>query len=524
MPSFALLLAALLTTAQPGEPADTPPPRDVIVVCPAGLRPGLAPWLAYRTAQGYQPLVVSGAESAAQTRESIRNAARGRQPAAIVLVGDAVSGPHARFDPELHVPTGQIRSIVSVRFGGGPTIASDAYLADFDDDGVPDVPIGRLPADDLADLAAMIDKTIRYEQDANFKAWRRRLQLVAGAGGFGAVADRALEAATQTIVSQMIPPEYGVSMTYASLGSPFFPGGERFRDEAVARHNEGCLFFIYIGHAGSQHLDAGPHVRQRALLAADALGDLAVAEGHPIAVLLACSTAEIDGPRDSLGEQLLRAGGGPVAVIGGSSITMPYGMGSLALELADQHFDRKATTLGEALHLAKRELLLGERRTTSRVALDLMAKVVSPAPADLPLERLEHAHLMQLVGDPLLSIRHPHAIQLAAPPQAAPGDELIVDGRTEIDGRYRIELVAPLGRAGSRIAAPDEPAELAVYRSANDVVRVTHEGDAKDGQFRAVLRVPPEAQGSYFLRAYVEAAAGFAMGAAALQVVGAAAP
>jgi Peptidase family C25 len=247
-------------------------------------------------------------------------------------------------------------------------------------------------------------------------------------------------------------------------------------------------------------------------------------------LLLACSAAEVDDARDCLAEELVRRQGGPVAVIGGTRVTMPYGMAALSLELASQYFDRKAGTLGEVLHNAKREMLLSGRTTTGRMALDLAASAFSPSPADLPQQRLEHAHLMELVGDPLLAIRHPLEVQLTAPPSATPGDELVVDGQCKIDGRYRVELVVPLGRKDAVETSPPagsvsgESPQLVAYRTANDGVYEVHQGDAVDGKFRAVFNIPQAAHGSYIVRAYIEAAAGFAMGAAAVQVVGVAAP
>ncbi|MFO0884412.1 MAG: C25 family cysteine peptidase [Pirellulales bacterium] len=54
--------------------------------------------------------------------------------------------------------------------------------------------------------------------------------------------------------------------------------------------------------------------------------------GLSIAVLLACYTGAFDQPEDCLAEEMLRAPQGPVAVIGGSRVTMPYGIAVLGTE------------------------------------------------------------------------------------------------------------------------------------------------------------------------------------------------
>ena len=92
------------------------------------------------------------------------------------------------------MPTHYVPSQVIHRFGGEKAIAGDNWYADLDDDQLPDVSIGRLPADSPDDLRTMVDKIIAYERRPAPGNWRRRINLVAGLGGFGAIADAAIEA------------------------------------------------------------------------------------------------------------------------------------------------------------------------------------------------------------------------------------------------------------------------------------------------------------------------------------------
>src|SRR5690606_3312748 len=81
---------------------------------------------------------------------------------------------------------------------------------------------------------------------------------------------------------------------------------------------------------------------------------LASAKGMPIAVLLACYAAAYDSPTDSLGEAMLRQPRGPVAVVGGSRVTMPYAMALLGTGMMKGVFQSRLDTLGEVMVYAKR--------------------------------------------------------------------------------------------------------------------------------------------------------------------------
>ena len=67
-----------------------------------------------------------------------------------------------------------------------PEIATDNWYADLDDDGVPDLAIGRLPADSPQDLAVMVAKILAYESVQVPGPWCQRDQLRGGCRRLGA--------------------------------------------------------------------------------------------------------------------------------------------------------------------------------------------------------------------------------------------------------------------------------------------------------------------------------------------------
>ena len=394
------------------------------------------PWVAFRESQGHQVTFLANSSDANQVRGEIRRLAAAGGLRYLLLVGDAAEvdpevivtrkaednqdgASVARSSPKLvkaigqnpriaasvgHVPTRHVRARVNVRFGSEPHIATDNWYADLDDDGAPDLAVGRLTADTADEVSLMVEKILAYERSRDFGPWRRHLHFVAGLGGFGPLVDSVLETSAKNVIAAGLPAAYGATLTQASWSSPYYPDPRRFRESAQAGLNDGCLFWIYMGHGQRRELDQTPQAAPRfqpILEAADARA-LVARNGAPIACLFSCYAGAFDGPEDCLAEELLRAPGGPVAVLAGSRVTMPYAMTVLGAEMLDQCFAQQQATLGDALLAAKRALVAPAKSHSLRASLDAMAALLSPAPADLAAERQEHLAMFNLLGDPLL--------------------------------------------------------------------------------------------------------------------------
>ena len=147
------------------------------------------------------------------------------------------------------VPTCYADAKVNIRWGSEPTIATDQLYADVDGDGAPDVAVGRIPADTPAELSAAVRKIIEYERQADQGAWRRQLDVVAGVGGFGVVADALIEAAARNVFRQVVPASYSVRQLKVDP--------ERTCDQLSA----GSFAWIYLGHGMPTTLDLAvtPH-------------------------------------------------------------------------------------------------------------------------------------------------------------------------------------------------------------------------------------------------------------------------
>jgi hypothetical protein len=226
-------------------------PVDTLVVCPAAFRPALAPWLAHRAAQGHRVVIVPGGLSSDALRDEIRRQARQGGLEYVVLVGDAVSAGDADV---LAVPTCLIPAKVTPRFGSELSIASDNGYADLDDDALPELAVGRLAADTPDELSRIVAKILAYEHNTDFGPWRRNVNLVAGLGGFGVLADAAIETAARRIIVSGVPASFSTHITYGNWRSPYCPNPLQFRQAVVESLSEGSLCWIYVGHAWPHRL------------------------------------------------------------------------------------------------------------------------------------------------------------------------------------------------------------------------------------------------------------------------------
>ena len=541
-----ILLAAVLSAASAA---------DTVVVCPSLFLSALEPWVQHRTAQGHNIVIIPTSRHLSAVHDRIRQVAEDGHVRYIVLIGDAPPITE-RFDngrPDdkpldvrepRTVPTHYVPAKINVLWGSESEIATDNPYADFDGDRLPDAAIGRLTADTPSELSVIVRKIIDYENCRDFGPWRRRLNFVAGVGGFGAMTDKALEVGVKALITRGIPAPYATTMTYGSWRSPYCPDPKDFHRHLVDRLNEGCLYWVYIGHGHVRQLDRlwVPDGEYHIFDLHD-VSKLACRKGLPIAFFMACYTGAFDASTDCLAEEMLRHPGAPVAVIAGSRVTMPYGMAVLGMEMLDAHFQDDSVTLGDVFLRAKRRVAGNGSASNGsagngvnneyRQALDLLAKALSPVKTDLAGERLEHLQLFNLLGDPLLRIPKPVKLDVQSATSVRAGELLeiegqcLVNGRGLVNGRATVELTVRRDRLRFRppirstySSASDATAQYDdVYRQANDSCYVRVQTTVRDGRFEAMLKVPPEAWGECQVRVFVEGSDEFAMGSTEVEVL-----
>ncbi|MCB9833175.1 MAG: hypothetical protein H6807_11940 [Planctomycetes bacterium] len=475
----------------------------------------LAEW---RASQGLKPLVVTDREiydafsggdfdPRAITRFLTNGmAAWKHRPRFVLLVGDADHDVDWVSDRRV-LPTAMVPTYYN---GLG---ASDRGLMPDDE-----VAVGRFPARRADEVIRMVARTIDYEKGASNGAWRRRLNMIASEGRFGPVVDQLIERYAARMLTEVVPAAYDVTMTYASRGSAYLYPPTEFNDQVIHRFNEGALVFAYMGHGYSQGFDELRLGKQRfPIFAQKDVGAIDAGARSPLAVIIACSTAEFDEPeKDAIAENMMRTAGGPLALIGGTRITHPFANSLLSKELLARLFGPENPTIGEALAGAQRALAADWQN-------DPVAMLAKPLVGRLDVGRLmrDHQHLYLLFGDPATRLARPRddiRIEAKASAQAVE-----VSGRIEAEGvtSVRLSLEIRRDRIATALERPDadDPAAVesikANYRKANDKVILSREVPVTDGAFAITLALPEGSfpTGPAVVKAWVETGSGPIVGA-----------
>jgi hypothetical protein len=244
----------------------------------------------------------------------------------LLLIGDVASteviaaGDYCRT-----IPTFYVDSTAMVRFGSEPHIATDNPYGDMDNDGLPELAVGRIPCDNERELRSWIERLIQHEEHNDFSEWRRRVHVVAGVGGFGVLIDSAVEMTAKQFLSQGIPHGYSISLTQASPTSPYCPPPSEFANTTINRFNEGGLFWIYMGHGNIRHLDfIQDQDRWHCIMDEQCLPKSSqVREITQSAVFSPATPVRLMQKRIRFAERLIKQPNGPVAALAGSRHDRP---------------------------------------------------------------------------------------------------------------------------------------------------------------------------------------------------------
>jgi len=474
------------------------------VIAPKAYWPAARQWKAHREAQGHS---LEFREPAEDLPKLVKGVAGGGKLRSVLLLGDMKQVRCA------------YREGVFIRIWEQDfQIATDHPLSDLDGDELPDLAVGRIPADSPEEAGAMLGRILAYEKGSDFGLWRRRVNVFAGVGGFGALQDWALEQVATKFLTESVSQDFDLHVTYANPNSPFCPPPARVGDAMLERLNEGALVVAYMGHGSRLHLDRVRFGgRSYEIFPEEAMDQIRCRRGAPIAVFVACSTGRFDDGPDCLAEEALRLPQGPIAVIASSRVSMPYANGVLAKELLDALFVDRLPTLGEAWLQAKRRLVVAKEGDPGRQFIEMLALGYQFDEKLRIGERKEHLYLYHLFGDPLMRLPLPAKATLDAPAAAARGAIATLTGTSPVDGTALVELVQARTTPRAKRAGDSEEAFLDCYRKANDWVLATWTGQVKGGRFSMPLPLskdlPP---GPHPIRLYVEGEKGAAVASSIL--------
>ncbi len=337
-------LPSEITRNQPSSLSANTQGADLVIITPENFRSGVEPLAALRRNQGMSVAVVDvqdvydefsfGAHTPRAIRDFLEWAETNwtKAPRFVLLAGDG------SYDPRSYLGSTE-KDLVPVRSIDTAVMetVSDDWFVDFDDDGVAEMAIGRLPARTTAELNTMITKIVEYSP---VKESQSALMV---ADKMDAKTNFDFEAASNELET-LLPAGMGTQKIFRGDNPTSF-----VRDQIVSAINQAPLVVNFMGHGSVEVWTGGP------ILSTTDASAYENGTRLPVFLMMTCLNAYYQNPsRESLGESLMRANtGGGVAVWASSGMTEPRPQFDVTKILYQNLFGNEPITLGEAIRKAK---------------------------------------------------------------------------------------------------------------------------------------------------------------------------
>ena len=331
-------------------------------------------------------------------------------PKYVLLVGVTHEGTD---DPVPYTPPDQVPAPYIQAYLEGD-VAADAWYAMVDgDDLVPDLIIGRLATQKIAEDAAYIAKVKEFELDrASPGAWKNLALFISAGGSFDSDIDG--------LLTRSMPSRVSVLRQSTTQTSPYHGTDQTLVDYT----NAGLGFMAYFGHGGNAIWDDPLDSTGRPVLANFDLPRFHNQGHYPIILSMTCFTAGYDGPTPGILNGFLSApNAGAIACFGTTSFGWEQNDEHMAEAIVPYLYDSVGGSIAERIFNGKIEFLLRAN------------------PGDLIPPTLMYGY--HYLGDPLVSPLLPSdrvAIVLGSR-VVQPGGTVSITGSTSImSGHATIEL------------------------------------------------------------------------------------
>ena len=265
-----------------------------------------------------------------------------KAPQFVLLVGDA------SLDPRNYLGGGET-DFVPTKLVDVSTMetASDDWIVDFNNDGAPEMALGRLPARTQAEATGMVSKIVSYSP-ANVQ--QQVLMVIDRSNNNDSFNFQ--QASTE--IGALLPSS--LTMRTISRGNDT---DDSVHNQILSAINEGPLMVNYIGHGSVEVWTGAP------ILSTTDMSALNNSNRLPVFLMMTCLNGYYqNSARESLAESLLRDSGGAVAVWASSGMTDPASQAAMNQQFYRLLFGTDALTLGEAAQKAKESITDQDVRRT----------------------------------------------------------------------------------------------------------------------------------------------------------------
>jgi hypothetical protein len=324
---------------------------DFLIVAYKDFIPSLAPLIAQRQSQGLTVVVADvedvydefsyGTHNALAIRNLVARASANwtKKPAYLLLFGDASSDPrnYEGWGFQDFVPS----KMIDTFYG---EVCADDLLADLNDDGIPELAVGRLPVQSVSQANLVVSKIVNFSVTNAPKT----TMLVADTQGtyywnFEAASDE---------VQAIMPVTMTVQKVYRRLEA----NDTAAHTNIVNKFNLGLSLVNYSGHGNATAWTGG------GIFQSDDAIALTNGNRLPFVVVMDCLNGRFDFPNsggaqfNGIAEALLKApAGGAVAAWASSGLTLPNGQHDMSMAMYQSVYGSGAQPirLGDAVRQSK---------------------------------------------------------------------------------------------------------------------------------------------------------------------------
>jgi hypothetical protein len=247
----------------------------------------------------------------------------------------------------------------------GETVSDEWFVKIAGDDALPDLYIGRLPADSIAEAEVMVEKILVYEASRKDKTWQANVMLVAdnieNKNRWEEIFENINEDAAEQLPAGMNEPFRGYLRDYLLT--------EDLTADIAAEINAGALIVNFSGHGALQRW-AG-----EGILKNTDMEELNNTGRYSFFVRMSCLTGYFGylhrdtGASSSLAEALMESeGSGAAAAFMPTAMTPTSGQRVLNTALFETIFMQDTRYLGEAIAKAKQSLLANGSHSSIQVS------------------------------------------------------------------------------------------------------------------------------------------------------------
>lgn len=329
---------------------------DYIVFTPAAFASAAAALRDYRGSQGLRALVVDVQDAYDEFSygivdpEGIHSLLAyaytnwvAPAPSYVVLMGDG------NYDPKNYLGFGRTSFIPPYLGDWDPwmmeTASDNRYVTVSGADKMPDMMIGRLSVNSLADANTMVDKIKTYETKAAAGAWQTQVMAVADNADAGGYFDQI----SDQVMSCCVPAEFAITKVYYGVTHTDISAAR-----AAVQANYGKYIVNYVGHGFTTGWAS------EALLTTSTVPELTNGGQQPIDLVMACMEGYFIHPnpsQDSLAEISTRAvNKGSIASWSGTGEGTAGGQDILDRAVLTALLKNHAPSLGAAVLAAKQSL------------------------------------------------------------------------------------------------------------------------------------------------------------------------